>query len=181
MSRKEQPWEQGIYETGRTQPPKSHVGLIAFLLAVVIFLGGLTSALGVLNIRLFAQLQEQQDPDVAFVTPAEENDATAAALPETSDCRAVSPELGITGEALDEFYQRYYRLPQGLWVTAVEPDSGAEKAGIQPIDILLSLNGTAIADQQSLQNFLSRCKPGEILDAVIFRGGEEIKLPITVG
>ena len=52
-----QPWEPGKYETGRTRPPKSHNGLIAILLVVVIFLSGLVSFLGVLNVKLFAQLK----------------------------------------------------------------------------------------------------------------------------
>jgi len=52
------PWEPGMYETGRTRPPKSHGGLIAILLVVVIFLCGLVSALGVVNIKLFARLNE---------------------------------------------------------------------------------------------------------------------------
>ena len=39
------PWEPGKYETGRTRPPKSHTGLIAVLLVVVIFLSGLVSKL----------------------------------------------------------------------------------------------------------------------------------------
>ena len=71
------PWEPGKYETGRTNPPKNHTGLIAVLLVVVIFLGGLVSFLGVLNVRLFAQLQtllEKEEESVAFISetqPAE--------------------------------------------------------------------------------------------------------------
>ncbi len=71
------PWEQGVYETGRTRPPKSHGGLIALLLVVVIFLCGLVSALGVWNIRLFAQLSEQpqqeEDP-LSFINEEENED-----------------------------------------------------------------------------------------------------------
>ena len=69
------PWEPGKYETGRTRPPKSRNGLIAILLVVVIFLSGLVSFLGVLNVRLFAQLQampkEEQEP-VSFISETEE-------------------------------------------------------------------------------------------------------------
>ena len=46
------------YRTGSTQPPKKHRGLLAVLLVAVIFLGGIISALGILNIRLFSQLQQ---------------------------------------------------------------------------------------------------------------------------
>ena len=64
------PWEPGKYETGRTRPPKSHGGLIAILLVVVIFLCGLVSALGVVNVRLFAQLNalsQPQDDSLSFI------------------------------------------------------------------------------------------------------------------
>ena len=73
------PWEPGKYETGRTNPPKSHRGIIAVLLVVVIFLSGLVSFLGVLNVKLFAQLQalpdKEEEEKVSFVSethPAED-------------------------------------------------------------------------------------------------------------
>ena len=76
------PWESGIYETGRTRPPKSHTGLIALLLVVVIFLSGLVSFLGLLNVRLFAQLNEQpkeEENPVSFVSETTEPEPTLAA------------------------------------------------------------------------------------------------------
>ena len=53
------------YRTGRTQPKKNRSGLIAGLLIFVIFLAGIVSALSLLNIRLFWQLEES--------TPKEDN------------------------------------------------------------------------------------------------------------
>lgn len=63
-----QPWDNRMYETGRTRPRKSHGGLIAFLLILVIFLGGLTCVLGFLNFQLFRQLnaQEQNYAAISF-------------------------------------------------------------------------------------------------------------------
>ena len=75
------PWESGIYETGRTRPPKSHTGLIAVLLVVVIFLSGLVSFLGLLNVRLFAQLKAMPEDDsnpVNFVSGTEIPESTLA-------------------------------------------------------------------------------------------------------
>ena len=69
------PWEPGMYETGRTRPPKSHGGLIALLLVIVIFLGGLVSVLGILNVRLFAKLQdlpEDEQDALSFISTTEE-------------------------------------------------------------------------------------------------------------
>ena len=86
-----QPWEPGKYETGRTKPPKSHNGLIAILLVVVIFLSGLVSFLGVLNVKLFAELKSQpqeEDEPVSFVSDAEETQET----PQFSDPTAPTAE-----------------------------------------------------------------------------------------
>ena len=54
-----EPWEQGTYQTGSTKPPKSRSGPVALLLILVIFLAGLTSILGIMNIRLFSVLKSQ--------------------------------------------------------------------------------------------------------------------------
>lgn len=62
----QEPQEQSFYQTGSTCPPKNHRGLIAILLVAVIFLGGIVSALGLLNIRLFRQLQDSNPEDTSF-------------------------------------------------------------------------------------------------------------------
>lgn len=65
------PWDDAVYGTGNTQPPKSHGGMIAALLIVVIFLSGIASALGLMNIKLFQQLnqltaEEEENLPISF-------------------------------------------------------------------------------------------------------------------
>ena len=36
-------WDDGVYGTGSTQPPKSHRALLALLLVIIIFLGGIAT------------------------------------------------------------------------------------------------------------------------------------------
>lgn len=55
--------DAGTYQTGSTQPPKSHRGLIAVLMMVIIFLGGVTSVLGWTNVHLLMKLAENQHAD----------------------------------------------------------------------------------------------------------------------
>lgn len=50
--------DSGTYQTGSTQPPKTYRGVIAVLLIAVTTLGSLASALGILNIRLLAKLEQ---------------------------------------------------------------------------------------------------------------------------
>lgn len=52
-------WDDGVYGTGNTSPPKSYSGIIALLLVLVIFLSGIVSLLSFMNIKLFQQLSEQ--------------------------------------------------------------------------------------------------------------------------
>ena len=90
-SYRREPWEPGKYETGRTNPPKSHNGLIAVLLVVVIFLSGLVSFLGVLNVKLFAELKAQpkdEEEPVSFVSDSDETQET----PQFSDPTAPTAE-----------------------------------------------------------------------------------------
>ena len=63
-----EPWERDSYETGSTKPPKNRGGLRCVLLVAVVLLGGITSALGIMNIRLFRQLNDndEQSASVSF-------------------------------------------------------------------------------------------------------------------
>ena len=70
--------EQNLYQTGSTRPPKSYGGIIAVLIAAVIFLGGIVSVLGLMNIRIFQQMNrtKQEDTGVQFASaPTEEAQA----------------------------------------------------------------------------------------------------------
>ena len=67
------PWNQGTYRTGSTRPPKSHGGLIALLLVLVILLSGITTILGVVNIRLFHQVNAAQPRETLPISYADDN------------------------------------------------------------------------------------------------------------
>ena len=51
------------------------------------------------------------------------------------------PSLGIKGERVSSFYQRYYMMPAGLFITELDPESDAARKGIKTDDILISING----------------------------------------
>ena len=90
------------------------------------------------------------------------------------------PFLGITGERLSVFYQRYYRLPAGLYVTAVAEGSSAADVGIVPGDILLSIDGTNIHTQNELDTALYHYAAGDQMDIVIYRSGYTLQATLTL-
>lgn len=69
-------WESGTYQTGNTTPPKKGSILVTALLMLVIFLGGMLSAMGIINLRLLAQLQQQKPTETVPVQLQPGNDPT---------------------------------------------------------------------------------------------------------
>ena len=170
------PWDRDIYETGRTQPPKNRNGLVSFLLVVIILLGGMVSALSILNVRLFAQLQFQENENALMSVILETTEPTATCqLP-----RSGHGNLGITGEKVSTFYQRYYGLPEGLYITAVESGSAADLLGIEPGDILLSLGGTPVTDADSFTAILRSARVGDVLEGILYRGRKQYSFQFTI-
>ena len=90
------------------------------------------------------------------------------------------PTLGITGEALSTFYQHYYRMPAGLYITGVEAGSDAAKKGIQEGDMLLYLGQTRITGADDLQTALYDCEVGEVVEVIVYHKGQQYKLELTL-
>ena len=112
-----QPWEQDSYRTGSTHPPKSHSGIIAVLLAAVILLSGVITAMGMMNIKLFSQLNQEQkdDPAAGFYNSGIESlgstqETASTATSEPSE--AVTIPTGGASLELDETPESVENIPQ---------------------------------------------------------------------
>lgn len=73
-------WDGGSYQTGAAKPPKRSNTLVAVLLVVVIFLGGLASAMGVLNVQLLMKMSQQGDSVNPLDTNAVPHDTVSNAF-----------------------------------------------------------------------------------------------------
>ena len=90
------------------------------------------------------------------------------------------PTMGIKGEGLSAFYQHYYRLPPGLFITEVLPGTPAEQSGIQPGDILMSIDGTGIFTSEDLTRILYHYNVGDDVEILIYSGGYQKQMRLTL-
>jgi serine protease Do len=81
------------------------------------------------------------------------------------------PIIGVQGDP----------AAQHAIVTAVVPDSPADKAGIQAGDIIVEFDGVAIGNFESLRGQVSRRDPGDRVNVRLKRGGETLDLRLVVG
>lgn len=89
------PWEQNFYQTGSTRPPKNRRGLLAVLMVCVIFLGGIISALGLLNIRLFRKLNTKDENIASVRFTEDESQSTEDTLTENPIKPTAGKELQL--------------------------------------------------------------------------------------
>ena len=162
-----EPW--GTYQTGSTDPPKKHGATIALLLGLVMFLCSITTALGLMNIKLTQQLEAQEDTQLCSMAFSRDGAAVTDQpfLP-----------LGFTGHTVSDFWRSYHDLPQGVYITDTA-DEAAQK-GLCAGDILLRLDGTQIPDWQSLTDCLSAYAPGDSVSVTVYRQGSYLQYRLTL-
>ena len=87
---------------------------------------------------------------------------------------------GIAGEEITSFYQRYYHMPQGLYITEVRPGGAADLGGLKAGDILISLEGVPVPNRDAVDRLVYSHRVGDTLVAVIYRSGTEIQVELTL-
>ncbi len=85
--------------------------------------------------------------------------------------------LGVTVETVANASGQ----PAGVGVVRVTPGGGAEKAGIQAGDIILSVDGQPTDSVAALQSVVATHKPGDQVQVRISRNGTESTVTVTLG
>ena len=90
------------------------------------------------------------------------------------------PTLGLVGETMQRFYQHYYDLPSGLYITKVDRGSDAYNKGIRERDILISIDGERITTMTVLKQALQDHQVGDVVEVIIYRAGNQYQLELTL-
>lgn len=89
----------------------------------------------------------------------------------------IEPE-DITPEMVDAL-----KLPrkEGVIVRGVQRSAPAGKAGLEPGDILLSINDQPVQDTPRMLTQIAQLAPGSVARVKVIRGGKELEIAVTVG
>ncbi len=84
----------------------------------------------------------------------------------------------ITPELVDAMR---LKRSEGVVVNGVLRNAPAGRAGMEPGDILLTINGSTVTDSRSMLNQIAQLEPGANAAVRVLREAREIDLKITVG
>jgi len=88
--------------------------------------------------------------------------------------------LGVSVSDMDASAASYYGIPVGAYVQTVEQGYAAQRAGIQPKDIITSLGDVRVKNVNELTRALRGFKAGDTTVITVYRSGKEINLEITL-
>lgn len=88
--------------------------------------------------------------------------------------------IGISVDArYNAVYSQYYGMPMGAYVASVESGSCAEKAGLQPGDIITKINDIDVTGFNDLPRALKRFSAGDNANLYVYRAGEITEIPVV--
>jgi serine protease Do len=91
--------------------------------------------------------------------------------------------LGVEVQPVSDDMAKAFKLSSatGAAVVSVTAASGAEKAGIQAGDIILSYDGQALMQASDLPPLVGMTKPGTKVPVQILRGGQKQTIEVAIG
>lgn len=96
------------------------------------------------------------------------------------DGRVIRGYIGITGREIPQMHEQgtNYEKLQGIIITKVV--GPAEAAGIQPNDLLLSVDHKPAVSAQETMDQVAEIRPGSVIEVQVMRNGQKLSLPITI-
>ena len=90
--------------------------------------------------------------------------------------------LGVRGGELNSENAKELGLDQteGFYISEIEVDSGADKAGLKSGDIIKQLDNIKISKFSDLKGFLNTKRPNDIVDVTVLRNNTEKIIPVTL-
>jgi serine protease Do len=150
----QKPPEPNYYQTGSTRPKKSHSGIIAALIAIVIVLGGIVSALGLLNIHLFQKLtaSSQDSGPVGFSQSQNQTTDPTEEIPSATVSGNASIALNQTPEGIENIPQTGGLSLQSIYEKAIDSVVSVSCSTGTGTGVVFSADGYIVTNAHVVEN-----------------------------
>jgi serine protease Do len=118
--------------------------------------------------------------NIGFAVPISQ---ASAILPQLREQGRVSRGwIGVSPRDVDPDLQRLLRLSshRGALVQDVEDGSPASRAGVRPYDVIVAIDGRAIANNSELIQVISTRRPGTQATLQVMRDGRSLNVPVKL-
>lgn len=90
--------------------------------------------------------------------------------------------IGVEAQELTKATANALHVPNasGALLAAIEPDGPAQKAGLQPGDVIQEVNGKKVADPRELAVDIAAIKPGDEAHLTVFHDGKDEQVSMHV-
>jgi 2-alkenal reductase len=133
-------------------------------------------ASGSQQLDIFGQSTGVPPQGLGFAIPSNTAEAVIARLVQNKP----PAFLGVVAGVIDPQAAALYQFPVGAYVTRVDPNSPAAKAGLQPRDIITRIDEQAINTTYQLPQVIAQHTPGQKVTIAVWRGGKTLHLTATL-
>ena len=142
--------------------------------------GGLFNGNGELIGIVNAKSSYSEAEGLGFAIPI--NNAMGIAQDLINDGYVKRPALGVTVIAADSTTVQQYGLSApGVYIAEVNAGSGAEAAGLQPGDRIISIGDVAVNSTSDLTGYIRDKEIGDVVSLQIDREGKLLSVEVTLG
>ncbi|WP_010293713.1 S1C family serine protease [Clostridium senegalense] len=89
-------------------------------------------------------------------------------------------KLGIQCKDIDEALSKQYNIPQGIYIAGVEDFSAAQKAGIQPGDVIVKFDGKDVKTVAEINALKEKHEENDTVPVEYIRDGKTMKANIKL-
>lgn len=92
-------------------------------------------------------------------------------------------QLGVAVQEVNQAFAESFKLdkPEGALVASVSKGSAADKAGLEPGDVIRQVDGQAIVASGDLPAWVGQAQPGQQIKMSVWRQGKPLELTATLG
>jgi serine protease Do len=134
-----------------------------------------------INTAIYTDAQRAANIGIGFATPI---NPIRDLLPQLRNGKVTRGVIGIRvdRDGVTKDVAEAMGLPNasGAMLAAVTPGGPAEKAGLQPGDVITEFNGRPVADSEALVNLVVATKPGTSVPVTVYRKKQKKTMNIVV-